>query len=144
VEHRIIRRDGEVRTITVRANYVKDDTGKLVRSYGVNQDITERVWAEEALRKQEEVIRQMAYFDSLTGVPNRRHLHEWLDTEIAQARRGDSTGLLLFIDLDDLKMVNDTFGHTCGDEIIVAASRKIVASVGKKRLYPGSAATSSS
>ncbi len=132
VEHRIIRRDGEVRTITVRANYVKDDTGKLVRSYGVNQDITERVWAEEALRKQEEVIRQMAYFDSLTGLPNRRHLHEWLDTEIAQARRGDSTGLLLFIDLDDLKMVNDTFGHTCGDEIIVAASRKIVASVGKE------------
>ncbi len=132
VEHRIIRRDGEVRTIMVRANYIKDDAGKLVRSYGANQDITERVRAEEALRKQEEVIRQMAYFDSLTGLPNRRHLHEWLDIEIAQARRGDSTGLLLFIDLDDLKMVNDTFGHTCGDEIIVAASRNIVASVGEE------------
>ncbi len=131
VEHRIIRRDGEVRTIMVRANYVKDEAGKLVRSYGANQDITERVRAEEALRKQEEVIRQMAFFDSLTGLPNRRQLHEWLDKELERARGGGAAGVLLFIDLDDLKMVNDTFGHTCGDAIIVAASRSIVASVGE-------------
>ncbi|MDT8902417.1 EAL domain-containing protein [Anaeroselena agilis] len=131
-EHRIVRRDGEVRTIVARANYVKDEAGRLIRSYGANQDITERVRAEEALREQEEIIRQMAFFDSLTGLPNRRQLQEWLNKEMERARSGISAGVLLFIDLDDLKMVNDTFGHTCGDDIIVAAGRSIVASAGEE------------
>ena len=132
VEHRIIRRDGEVRNIMARSNYVKDEAGKLVRIYGAIQDITEHVLAEDTLRRQAEVIRHMALFDSLTGLPNRRHLYEWLDKEINRAVCEDSAGVLLFIDLDDLKMINDTFGHSCGDEIIISASRNIIASVGEK------------
>jgi len=130
-EHRIIRRDGEVRTIVVRINVIRDEGGKIIRSYGANQDITERVRAEEALRQQSETIRHMAYFDQLTGLANRVQLNELLNKELESARKGDSSGCILFLDLDDLKMVNDTYGHTCGDDIIIEAGTRIVAEVGK-------------
>ncbi|MBP2663207.1 MAG: hypothetical protein H6Q71_1155 [Firmicutes bacterium] len=131
VEHRIIRRDGEVRTVVVRRSVVRDAKGKIIRAYGTNQNITERVRAEEERRQQAEIIRHMAYFDSLTGLPNRHHLNEWLNTEMEQTREGSASGFVLFIDLDDLKMVNDTYGHTYGDEIIIAAGSRIVAGVGE-------------
>ncbi|MBP2627965.1 MAG: sensor signal transduction histidine kinase [Firmicutes bacterium] len=54
LEHRIIRRDGQVRTITVRLHVIRDAAGKIVKNYGANQDITERILAENALRESEE------------------------------------------------------------------------------------------
>lgn len=131
-EHRIIRRDGEVRTIIVRRNVIQDAEGKVLKRYGANQDITERVRVEDALRQQADLIRHMAYFDALTDLPNRVQLNEWLGKEMKRARKGAASGVLLFIDLDELKMVNDTYGHTCGDELIITAGRRIVAEVGDK------------
>jgi PAS domain S-box-containing protein len=55
-EHRIIRRDGEVRTIVVRINVLKDATGKIVKWFGANQDITERKAMEEDLRNSREIL----------------------------------------------------------------------------------------
>ena len=132
LEHRIIRRDGVVRTIAVRTNTFKDADGRIIKHYGANQDITERVLAENELRQQAATIRQMAYYDMLTGLPNRAHLSEWLSNKMERSRLGDYPGAVLFIDLDDLKMVNDTFGHSCGDEIIIAAGSRIVAEVGEE------------
>lgn len=132
LEHRIIRRDGEERTIVVRINVIRDADGKIERFYGANQDITEWMRAEEALQQQAETIRRMAYFDSLTGLPNRLQLSEVLGEEMERARRGQSAGFVFFIDLDDLKMVNDTYGHTCGDDIIIAAGNRIVAEMGNE------------
>jgi len=130
--HRIIRRDGEVRTVLVRRSVVRDADGKIIKKYGTNQDITERMQVEEERRKQAETIKHMAYFDSLTGLANRYYLNEWLNSEIERARREDASGAVVFIDLDDLKMVNDTYGHTCGDAIICEAGARIVEEVGKK------------
>ena len=130
--HRIIRRDGEVRTVLVRRSVVRDADGKIIKKYGTNQDITERVQVEEERRKQAETIKHMAYFDSLTGLANRYYLNEWLNSEIERARREDASGVVVFIDLDDLKMVNDTYGHTCGDTIIRKTGARIVDEVGKK------------
>jgi diguanylate cyclase (GGDEF)-like protein len=130
MEHRIIRRDGAVRTIVKRINIIRDDAGKIVKWYGANQDITEHKRAEEALRQKTEEIRHMAYTDVLTGLPNRAHLNERLDQEMEQARRGESSGVVMFIDLDDLKTVNDTLGHTYGDVLIVEAGKRIVAEAG--------------
>jgi PAS domain-containing protein len=56
VEHRIIRRDGEVRTIKVWSNHVKDEDGRLLRAFGANQDVTERVQAEEESRRREQAL----------------------------------------------------------------------------------------
>jgi diguanylate cyclase (GGDEF)-like protein len=131
-EHRIIRRDNEVRTIVVRRNIIRDSEGKIIKRYGTNQDITEQVQAEDALRQQAEMIRHMAFFDSLTNLPNRAQLNERLENELEQARRDGTSGVVLFIDLDDLKLVNDTYGHTYGDDIIIAAGNRIVGEVGGK------------
>jgi len=81
-------------------------------------------------KRAEEDIRHMAYFDMLTGLANRVRLNELLGLELAKARRGESSGAVLFIDLDELKMINDTFGHTCGDALIMTAGKRIVEEVG--------------
>lgn len=76
-------------------------------------------------------IRQLAFHDILTGLPNRASLTLYLEAELEKARAGEATGVILFIDIDDLKSVNDNFGHSFGDNIIVSASRHIVAAVGE-------------
>ena len=131
LEYRIIRRDGEVRTIVSRSNVIRNEFGKIVQWYGANQDITEHKRAEEALHRKSEEIKRMAYTDVLTGLPNRAHLNERLDQEMEQVRRGESSGVVLFIDVDDLKTVNDTLGHTYGDVIIIEAGKRIAAEVGQ-------------
>lgn len=72
-----------------------------------------------------------AFHDGLTGLPNRDHLHKRLNEEMNRARKGEAAGAVLFIDLDDLKTVNDHFGHTSGDSVIIAAGQDIVRAVGE-------------
>lgn len=71
-----------------------------------------------------------AFHDSLTGLPNRAYLNLRLEQELEKARTGENLGAVLFIDLDDLKTVNDSFGHSCGDGVIQAAAKQIAATVG--------------
>ena len=129
--HRIIRRDGEVRFVAVQGNIEKNSAGEIINWYGAIQDITEQKQAETAVREQTEKIRRLAYMDVLTGLSNRAHLNDWLEAAMAQARAGQSSGSILYIDLDDLKTVNDTLGHTYGDAIIVEAGKRIRREAGK-------------
>lgn len=127
--HRIIRRDGEVRIVAIQANIIRDDAGKVLHWYGATQDVTEHKQAEAALSRQTEQIRLIAYTDDLTGLSTRAHMSEWFGDEMKKARDGTATGCVLFIDMDDLKTVNDTLGHSCGDAIIREAASRI------KRLF---------
>ncbi|HWR29484.1 MAG TPA: diguanylate cyclase, partial [Negativicutes bacterium] len=79
-----------------------------------------------------EKISHMAYHDTLTGLPNRASLTERLKVELEAVSQGDGGGVVFFIDLDDLKSINDNFGHSAGDRLIVAAGKKIQAIVGEK------------
>ncbi|NMC31867.1 MAG: EAL domain-containing protein [Veillonellaceae bacterium] len=94
-------------------------------------EISRREQVEADLHQKNAAIYQMAYFDPLTGLPNRARLGEHLTGELDKARRAGIGGALLFIDLDDLKTVNDLFGHSYGDEIIATAGARIVGAVGK-------------
>ena len=76
--HRIIRRDGTIRTVLVRRRFIIDDNGNTIKAYGTNQDITDRIKIEEERQQQAEAIKCMAYYDSLTGLPNKNNLNEWL------------------------------------------------------------------
>lgn len=92
----------------------------------LGDEIIRRQATQEELSQKTEEIRQMAYYDILTGLPNRAYLHERLGDEMELVRRGEQCGAVLFIDLDDLKLINDTFGHSCGDAVITMSGKRIV------------------
>lgn len=80
----------------------------------------------------QKLIRQIAFHDTLTGLPNRANVHMYLEEEMKLARRGESSGSILFIDIDELKNINDNFGHSYGDSVIIAAGKHIVEALGEK------------
>lgn len=86
------------------------------------------------LRQHRESLEELAFNDMLTGLPNRTRLNLLLEEEMAKARCGQASGIVMFIDMDDLKSVNDNFGHNYGDKVIVEAAKHIVNAVGKQAL----------
>jgi len=77
-------------------------------------------------RRSMKEIEHLAYYDALTGIPNRSMFHEFLNTIISRAKRYDEELSLLFIDLDNFKIINDTLGHEAGDILLKEASMRIV------------------
>jgi len=78
-----------------------------------------------SLKRSEEAVRQLAQHDSLTGLPNRRLLHDRLAQAIARARRTGDTAAVLLIDLDGFKPINDEHGHRTGDEVLRVVSSRL-------------------
>ncbi|MEM1331892.1 MAG: diguanylate cyclase, partial [Actinomycetota bacterium] len=83
----------------------------------------------ESLRNEAEDLRTQNGLDELTGLANRRRLDEILETEFTTARRNGFPLSILFVDLDDFKLVNDRFGHNVGDQLLTASARRISAAV---------------
>jgi len=77
-------------------------------------------------------ISHMAFHDSLTGLPNRACLTERLQVELEAVAQGSCGGVIYFIDLDDLKSINDNLGHSAGDRLIIEAGKKIQTVAGEK------------
>ncbi|MDX6641502.1 MAG: hypothetical protein QOF12_2513, partial [Solirubrobacteraceae bacterium] len=109
-ELEVLCRDGSTRVVMWRTNVLRD-AGRPVGLLGSGTDITDR-------RKAQEQITHMAYHDSLTGLPNRAMLREHLDLALARATRSGESVAVLYIDLDDFKLVNDGLGHAAGDELL--------------------------
>lgn len=106
--------------LTVTA--VNDAAGDVTHYISVFADIT--------LRKQaEEQIHQLAFYDSLTKLPNRRLLIDRLNHTMASSSRSDEYAALLFIDMDNFKTLNDTKGHDVGDLLLIEAALRLQASV---------------
>jgi diguanylate cyclase (GGDEF)-like protein len=80
---------------------------------------------ERQLRQQNECIQQMAYYDSLTGLPNRQLFNEFLHQSLAQAQRHKRPLAVLFLDLDRFKVINDTLGHAVGDQLLQAVAQRL-------------------
>lgn len=98
--------------------------GKLVKVHGTIQDITER-------KQMEDQVRQLAFYDPLTELANRRLLNDRLSqTLLAEKRRGHC-GALLFLDLDNFKPLNDAHGHAVGDLLLVEVAHRLIACVRK-------------
>jgi PAS domain S-box-containing protein len=118
LENRILRRDGTQRIVQLRAD-VRADQGRAAFMYGTVQDITQR-------RQREEKIQELAYYDSLTGLPNRRLFTDQLTRAIALAQRNERTLVTMFLDVDDLKHINDTLGHDAGDSMLREVARRLM------------------
>ena len=118
-EHRIRCQDGSWKWILTRGMVISRDVhGKPLRMTGTHTDITER-------KKSEALIWQQAHFDALTGLPNRSLLRDRLKQEIKKCKRDGLQLAILFIDLDQFKDVNDTFGHDSGDLLLIEAARRL-------------------
>jgi diguanylate cyclase (GGDEF)-like protein/PAS domain S-box-containing protein len=111
VQHRLIRPDGDQRTVVVRGAFVAGDGDRPDRFVGTTEDITGRLTYEERLW-------QLANRDPLTGLFNRRRLREELAREAAAARRRGEGGALLIFDIDSFKDINDSLGHPAGDGLL--------------------------
>lgn len=105
----------------------QDEIGELARSFQqMQQQIGEQLGS---LHASQEQLKQMAQYDALTELPNRRMLQDRLDLAIARARRHGGCAAVLFIDLDNFKEINDGWGHDAGDAVLVAVAQRLRLSV---------------
>ncbi|PQP01909.1 PAS domain S-box protein [Massilia phosphatilytica] len=118
MEFRLRHRDGHYVPVLSRGFILRDGAGKAVRLSGTNTDLTER-------KQVEHRIHELAYFDQLTGLPNRRFLIDELGQILARNGRAGRHGALLFLDLDNFKLLNDTMGHDVGDLLLREVARRL-------------------
>jgi len=105
------RKNGDIFPKLLTISAVKDDAGVVTHYVGSHIDITERKQAEEE-------IKNLAFYDPLTHLPNRRLLLDRLKQALIFSSRGGKKGALLFLDLDNFKTLNDTLGHDVGDLLL--------------------------
>ena len=111
LDHRIRRPDGEIRFVQERAQALYGSDDEPLRMIGTLQDVTERKQAEAR-------VLQLAYYDELTGLPNRVFFQEQLNRVLAVAERHGNSVALILLDLDRFHRVNDTLGHVAGDQLL--------------------------
>ena len=117
VDQRITRRDGRLVHIQARCSDLRDEptVDGLVFTL---RDVTDQ-------HQLEEEMKHRAFHDALTGLPNRLMLQDRIAQQLSSSRRTGVMAGVLFVDLDDFKVVNDTMGHSVGDELLVAAAARL-------------------
>ncbi len=121
-ERRSRRPDGSAYWEHLRLATVRDQQGKPAHLLLMREDISER-------KEQEERVAFQAYYDSLTGLPNRSLALDRLQQAMGHAQRERTKCAVLFIDLDNFKQINDTLGHDAGDQLLCQAADRLRAVV---------------
>jgi PAS domain S-box-containing protein len=123
-EYRFKHCDGSFRWVSDRMRIVRDDSGRPQELVGCWLDITDRRHAEDR-------IIDLAYFDALTGLPNRVSMKGALERAILEAHKRNSQVALLFLDLDHFKHINDTLGHDKGDLLLKEVANRLLGCIRK-------------
>ena len=136
IEFRVVHADGNEIVVKQSTELTSTHDGGAVALVGAIQDITER-------RNAERRIRELAYYDTVTGLPNRVLLHEHLTRALVNAKRHNRSLGVLFVDLDHFKRINDTWGHTVGDELLRCVADRLTECIRQcdivaRQTYPNS------
>lgn len=117
----ILQFEKDIFSVSRLNHYAEDEIGILTKSFN-NMITTLQNWAKEITTINEELY-NLSTTDSLTKLYNRRHVEHILEKEIERAKRYNSKLSILVIDLDNFKMINDTYGHYIGDEVLLETAR---------------------
>jgi diguanylate cyclase (GGDEF)-like protein/PAS domain S-box-containing protein len=119
VEYRLRCKDESYKWILGRGMVVKrDESGKPLRMIGTHADITSR-------KQMEQQVHQLAFYDDLTQLPNRRLLDDRLWKAMIASKRRGVFGAVMFLDLDNFKPINDEYGHMVGDLLLIEAANRL-------------------
>ena len=119
VEYRLRCKDESYKWILGRGMVVKrDESGKPLRMIGTHADITSR-------KQMEQQVHQLAFYDDLTKLPNRRLLDDRLWKAMIASKRRGVFGAVMFLDLDNFKPINDEYGHMVGDLLLIEAANRL-------------------
>ncbi|MDH5655629.1 MAG: EAL domain-containing protein, partial [Spirochaetia bacterium] len=116
------RKNGEVYPEWLSIATLRNREGQICNFIAIFSDATE-------YRKREDAIRHMAYHDNLTDLPNRALMEDRIKMEIAHSTRMNNHFAILFLDLDRFKNLNDTFGHTLGDRLLIEVGKRLKGAV---------------
>lgn len=117
-EYRYRRADGAHALVIDRGFIMRDELGNAVRMISSMMDITERKQAEEK-------INYLAYYDALTGLPNRTLFEDRLPKALSLAQRNEQMLAVMFLDLDRFKTINETLGHSVGDRLLCGVAERL-------------------
>ncbi|ODB95287.1 hypothetical protein A3197_18025 [Candidatus Thiodiazotropha endoloripes] len=112
------KKSGEIYPEHLKIKAVKNDLGETVNYIAAFTDITRQKQAEETIHK-------LAFYDSLTELPNKSLFMERLNQTVSRARRDKKYSAVLILDLDNFKLINDSLGHNAGDDILIEVAKRI-------------------
>ncbi|HEY5994040.1 MAG TPA: diguanylate cyclase [Gallionellaceae bacterium] len=117
-EFRFVLANGEIRNMESSGGLIKNSQGEASRVVVVSHDITERKAAEQEINK-------LAFYDTLTNLPNRRLEGDRQAQAMAASARTGRYGAVIFLDLDNFKPLNDTHGHGAGDQLLIEVAHRL-------------------
>jgi diguanylate cyclase (GGDEF)-like protein/PAS domain S-box-containing protein len=121
----VYRRDGSKRWVSLNVRVVRDERGRIVRFAGTSEDITDRKAAQDRMQ-------YLAYYDALTGLPNRTLFKVQLKDALTAARARGVRAALLLLEIDRFKIVDDSFGHSMGDRLLQQIAERIRRGAGEQ------------
>jgi len=117
-ESHLLSKNGEKSLFEWTNTLLKDEKGDTEYLIAIGNDITQR-------KQNEEIIKHLAFYDPLTQLPNRRLLRDRLTKAMAMSKRSGSYGAVMFLDLDNFKPLNDIYGHTIGDLLLIEVAKRL-------------------
>lgn len=116
------RKDKSLYIESATISPVKQSDGKITNYLAIKEDITDK-------KRAEAYIEKLAHFDQLTGLPNRVMLNDRVTYLLNSAQRNHESLAVMFLDLDHFKNINDTLGHTIGDQVLIEIAKRIKATI---------------